>query len=61
MRKFEIISVELIPGGSGPERSFKVKYRAIVNKVWIEKELWSIGRNEEDARKRAEKRLGGKK
>jgi hypothetical protein len=60
-RKFEILSVELIPGGAGPIRSYWVRYRGIVNKQWIEQGLWSSGRTEQEARKKAEQRFGGKK
>ena len=59
-RKFEIISVELSPGGPGPTRSYRVKYRAIENKKWVEREIWSVGRNETEARNKAEQRFGGK-
>lgn len=60
MRKFEIISVSLNPGGAGPERLWFVKYRAIKNKKWIEKELLVLARNEKEARHNAENRFGGK-
>ena len=60
-RKFEILSVELSPGGAGPIRSYWVRYRGIVNKQWVEQGLWSNGRNEQEARKKAEQRFGGKK
>lgn len=60
-RKFEILSVELSPGGPGPVRSYRVRYRGIVNKQWVEQELWSNGCNEAEARRKTEQRFGGKK
>lgn len=60
LRKFDVLSAELSPGGPGPDRLYRIKYRAIVNKQWVEKEVWSIGRNEEDAIARARRRFGGK-
>lgn len=59
MRKFEILGVELEPGGSGPERSYKIRIRAIINKQWVEKELWAIARTEAEARRKMEQRFGG--
>ncbi len=61
LRKFEILSVELSPGGAGPERAYRIKYRAIENKQWTENQLWVIARNEVEARHQAEQRWGGKK
>jgi hypothetical protein len=59
-RKFEILSAELSPGGPGPERLYRIKYRAIVNKQWVEGELSSLGRNEQEAIAKAQNRFGGK-
>lgn len=58
LRKFEIINVELVPGGPGPERAYKVYYRAIKDKKWVESFLWSIGKNEKEARDRVIERFG---
>ena len=60
LRKFEILSVELSPGGPGPERAYTVNYRAIKNKVWVENKLWVIARTEKEAREQAMNRFGGK-
>ena len=60
LRKFEILSVELSPGGPGPNRAYKINYRAIKNKLWVEDLLWIIARNEKEARAQAMNRLGGK-
>ena len=61
LRKFEILSVELSPGGPGPERAYKIEYRAIRHKEWVVDLLWVIARNEAEARHQAEQRWGGKK
>ena len=61
LRKFEILSVELSPGGPGPERLYRINYRAIENKQWTENQLWVIARNETEARHQAEQRWGGKR
>ena len=60
LRKFEILSVELSPGGPGPDRAYRINYRAIKNKLWVEKQLWIIARTEREARDKAMNRLGGK-
>ena len=60
LRKFEILSVELSPGGPGPERAYKINYRAIENKHWTENQLWVIAKNEREAREQAMIRFGGK-
>lgn len=60
LRKFEILGVELSPGGAGPERAYKIKYRAIRYKEWVEDLLWIIARNEQEAREKAMNRFGGK-
>jgi hypothetical protein len=60
LRKFEILNVELNPGGPGPERLYIVKYRAIKNKQWIEGYFYIVARNEKEARNKAEQRWGGK-
>ena len=60
-RKFEVLSVELVPGGSGPERSYRCKCRYIKDKLWAEGDLWSIGRTAEEAKRKLEQRFGGKK
>ncbi len=61
LRKFEILSVELSPGGAGPERAYRIKYRAIRHKEWVEDLLWIIARNEQEARHQAEQRWGGRR
>lgn len=60
LRKFEILGIVLSPGGPGPERAYKVIYKAIKNKVWIESELWIIARTAKEAREKAFKRFGGR-
>ncbi len=60
IRKFEILDVIDSPGGSGPERAFKIKYKGIVNKEWKESELWVIAKNKDDAKEQAMKRFAGK-
>jgi hypothetical protein len=60
LRKFEILDIIGEPGGSGPDRFFKIKYKAIVNKEWVEKTLGVIARNKDEARQEAMKRFGGK-
>ena len=60
LRKFEILSVELSPGGPGPERAYKIEYRAIRHKEWVVDLLWVIARNEKEAREQAMNRFGGK-
>lgn len=60
LRKFEILDIKLSPGGPGPEQVFKVTYRAIRNKKWIESVVWIVGRNEKEARHNAEQQFGGK-
>ena len=55
LRKFEILSVELSPGGAGPQRAYRIKYRAIGHKEWVEDLLWVIARNEQEAREQAER------
>lgn len=60
MRKFEILSISLNPGGPGPDRIWDVQYRAIRNKVWIEDKLMIVARNEAEARRKAMTRFGGK-
>lgn len=60
LRKFEILSIELSPGGAGPKRPYKIEYRAIRHKEWIVDLLWVIARNEQEAREQAMSRFGGK-
>lgn len=59
LRKFKILSVEIIPGGAGPEYMWAVKYRAIKNKVWVEDSLFIIARNKNEAYAKAHRRFGG--
>lgn len=58
LRKFEILSVELSPGGAGPKRAYKIEYRAIRHKEWVVDLLWIIARNEQEAREQAMNRFG---
>lgn len=58
--KFEILSVELSPGGAGPKRAYKIEYRAIRHKEWVVDLLWVIASNEQEAREQAMNRFGGK-
>lgn len=60
LRKFEILDIISDPSGPGPERYFKIKYKAIVSKEWVEKQLGVIARNKDEAREEAIKRFGGK-
>lgn len=60
IRKFQIIDVQLSPGGAGPEQAWRVKYRAIVDKRWVEQTLFVLAKNQSDARAQAEKRFGDK-
>lgn len=59
-RKFEVLSVELSPGGAGPEYAYRCKCRMIENKKWIEKEFWSLARNKDEAKTKLEERYSGK-
>lgn len=45
MRKFEILFVEEVPGGSGPERVWKVHYKAYTKKQWVQDTLLVIAKN----------------
>ena len=60
MRHFEILSVVVDPGAPGPERLWKIYYKAYKNKKWIQTTLWIEGRNEKQARERAMIRFGDK-
>ena len=60
MRKFEILSIEGDPSGPGPDRAWKIFYKAIENKKWVRKSLWVIARNLKEAKEEAERRFGGK-
>lgn len=60
-RKFEVLEVMDTIGGSGPNRCFKIKYKAIIKKQWVEKELYIVSNNKDNAKKEAIKRFGGKK
>jgi hypothetical protein len=58
MRHFEILKIELSPGGPGPERLYQVWYRAYRNKKWVESSVWQIARTEKQAKERAQLRFG---
>ena len=58
MRNFEVLSIEESLGGSGPDRAWKVHYRAYVKKQWKIDVLWIVARNADQARKQAEARFG---
>jgi len=58
MRNFEVLSVEESPGGPGPDRLWKIHYRAYVKKQWKTGELCIIARNTKQARERAMLRFG---
>jgi hypothetical protein len=60
LRKFEILNAKLSPGGPGPERAWKITYKAIRDKLWVESHLWIIARNEKEARSKAENRFRDK-
>lgn len=59
-RKFEILTIELSPGGPGPERLYRCNCRFIKDKKWIEQELLAVARNAEEAKRKLEQRFGGK-
>jgi len=60
MRKFEVLSVELSPGGPGPEQAWSCTCRYIKGKQWVETKLWSVARNAQEAKRDLEQRFGGK-
>jgi hypothetical protein len=60
VRKFEILNIELSPGGPGPDRAWKITYKAIRDKLWVENHLWIIARTEKEAKSKAESRFGDK-
>jgi hypothetical protein len=60
LRKFEILDIISDPSGPGPERYFKIKYKAIKNKEWVEKQLGVMARNKDEAREKAMELFGGK-
>jgi len=53
MRNFEVLSVEESPGGSGPNRAWKIQYKAYVKKQWKTDVLWMIARNANQAQEKA--------
>lgn len=59
-RKFEIVGVEESLGGAGPERLFKIKYKAIENKKWTDGTVWMVAKNKEEAKEKSLRRFGGK-
>lgn len=59
LRKFEILKITESPGGPGPERAWQIDYKAIKNKIWVERKLWVTARNAAEARDKATKRFGG--
>ena len=58
MRNFEVLSVEESPGGLGPDRAWKIQYKAYIKKQWKTDVLWMIARNANQARERAVARFG---
>lgn len=58
MKKFEVLSVEEEPGGSGPERVWKIHYKAYVKKQWVQDTLLIIARNATQACEQAKTRFG---
>lgn len=58
LKHFEVLSVEIVPGGAGPDRCWKVYYKAYMKKKWVEDYLWSFGRTADQAKERAEIRHG---
>ena len=61
MTKFEILNVHAEPGAPGPDRFWKIHYRARVKKELITSTLTIIARTEAQARDRALLRFGDKK
>jgi len=53
MRNFEVLSVEESLGGSGPNRAWKIQYKAYVKKQWKTDVLWMIARNANQAQEKA--------
>ncbi len=60
MRKFEILDIELSPGGPGPERLYIISYRAIRQKIWVTDKLNIVACNIKQAREKANLRFGEK-
>lgn len=58
MRNFEVLSVEESPGCPGPDRVWKIHYKAYVKKHWKTDELWVVARNAKQAREQAMIRFG---
>jgi hypothetical protein len=58
MRNFEVLSVELSPAGPGPDRLWKIYYRAYVKKQWKTDVLWMMAQNANQARSQAMARFG---
>lgn len=59
LRKFTITKIEEMVGGPSPNRLYRVYYRAIIDKIWIDNYLNIIARNEKEARSLAEADYGG--
>lgn len=61
MTKFEILNVDVEPAGTGPDRFWKIHYRARVKKELITSTFMIMARTEAQARDRALLRFGDKK
>lgn len=59
-RKFKVLSVELSPGGPGPDRLWNCKCSFIKDKQHVEAILMSIGRTADEAKRKLEQRFGGR-
>lgn len=53
MRNFEILDIEIDMSGPGPDRLFRIQYRAYIKKQWVERAVHVLARNEDQAREKA--------
>ena len=60
LRHFEVLGVEGSAGSAGPDRGWKIHYKAIRNKQWITGYCWMIARTAKEAKEEAYKRFPGK-
>lgn len=60
LRKFEVLSVVLNPGGPGPERLWDCKCKFIKDKQHIERTLMAVARTADEAKRKLEQRFGGR-
>ena len=60
LRHFEVTDAEGTSGSPGPERAWKVGYKAIRDKKWITGFVWMIARTAKEAKEEANKRFADK-